>query len=353
MPLKQKRAISERVGCKVLIAHTIGLKGGADTVNIITGYQHPSSISWEKLMDAVPLKPSLWTENLPVQTTVNPKLAAEIGLNESLVLLQIAFWINHSDNLRDDAWWTYQSLEDMKEKAFPYWSIATISRIINNLVSGNLLKKTDSYNKRKNDRTQWFSLNIDGLSKLKSIKVILQNAKTISQNAKSTLQNETTLPENTPEETHKQNTTPLPPAGNATDGNKPTQGAPSELSLMQEAVRTCLKQYGRQNEQVSKALLRLHVGKNAEFNLSRKFTPALLEKMVSWWDENYRKNGQPLTRPKNMDSVKSYGEIFLESLSLSQKPKQVEILHAEPARRPSVKDFVVFEKPEQKKAAGG
>lgn len=250
-------------------------------------------------MELVPLKPSLWTENLPVQTTINPKLAAEIGLNESLVLLQIAFWINHSNNLRDNEWWTYQSLEDMKEKAFPYWSIATISRVINNLVSSNLLRKSDAYNKRKNDRTQWFSLNLEGLSNLKSIKVILQNEKTISQNAKSTLQNETTLPEYTPEKNTEQKETPISP--------EPSYQGNTDLELeeMKKAVKRICRQYDKDQVQaIAKSLLCRFKGKDAERNLRRPISIAELEQWGLDMDKRLDyKTGKPLTRPRNQSSV--------------------------------------------------
>lgn len=122
----------------------------------------------------------------------------------------------------------------------------------------------------------------------------------------------------------------------------------SVLSDMQESVRKHLKQYGRQNEQVAKALLGLHVGKNAGLNLSRKFTPVLLAEFGAWWDKNFRKDGKPLTRPKNLDSVKSYGEQFLDSLV----PATPKVIQAGPAKRPGVMDGVVtFNKPEKKEQA--
>lgn len=140
-----------------------------------------------------PAKPTLWSEDKPNVTTVIPELAEEIGLNESLVLRQIVFWINTSDNLRDGEWWTYQSLSDMKAKAFPYFSVSTLSRTVNKLVDKGLINKTDKYNKRKNDRTQWFSLNLEGIALLKSVKLVLQGEKSPKATDDSILQNETTI----------------------------------------------------------------------------------------------------------------------------------------------------------------
>lgn len=129
-----------------------------------------------------------------------------------------------------------------------------------------------------------------------------------------------------------------------------TNGKPSVLSEMQEAVKTHLKQYGRQNEQVAKSLLGLHVGKNEGLNLSRKFTPALLAEFGAWWDKNFRKDGSPLTRPKNLDSVKSYGEQFLDSIASNSQTSKV--IQAAPVTRRGVMDGVVtFNKPEKKEQA--
>ncbi len=57
-------------------------------------------------------------------TRIMPSLAQEIGLNECIVLLQICFWIQITNHYRDGQYWTYQSVRDMQEKAFPYWSLS-------------------------------------------------------------------------------------------------------------------------------------------------------------------------------------------------------------------------------------
>jgi hypothetical protein len=83
----------------------------------------------------LPPKPQIYTSGNPTVTRIVPELAAEIGLNESIILLQIAFWIKTSNNLRDGRYWTYQSSRDMKRKAFPYWSHSTIDRAVKKLIA--------------------------------------------------------------------------------------------------------------------------------------------------------------------------------------------------------------------------
>jgi hypothetical protein len=151
--------------------------------------------------------------------------------------------------------------------------------------------------------------------------------------------------------TREVTTTPLPPA-TSTDGKTTDMGGDVHLALveMKDAVRVHLKQYGRQNEQVAKSLLGLHVGKNADLNLSRKFTPALLERFGLWWDKNHMRDGRPLTRPKNLDSVKSFGEEFLATLITNHQAAR--IIYADPAPLPSVTDgMVTFNKPPKKEQA--
>lgn len=136
-------------------------------------------------------------------TRILPELAIEIGLNESIVLMQISFWLSTCNNLQDGKYWTYQTLREMKEKAFPYWSIETIRRTLQSLESQGYIHIAN-YNQRKGDRTQWFALDPERLSTLKSIVVLPVDTITLvskrdklSQNETPTQQNVTTLPETT------------------------------------------------------------------------------------------------------------------------------------------------------------
>jgi hypothetical protein len=318
-------------------------------------------------MELVPLKPSLWTENLPVQTTINPKLAKEIGLNESLMLLQIGYWINATHNLRDNEWWTFQSLQEMKEHAFPYWSIATIGRIINALVDLNLIKKTDVYNKRKSDRTQWFTLNIDGIAQLESIQVnfsladvkpsenkktksrptISQDEKSISQNEKTISQDETALPKYIPKEIPKESTTSPLAAENATDGNtqqaKKSKPATPNDPLFNWVAWNCfdLDPFA----EIHKPELKRNsgrIGKIKAYLLEKAATIEQLDRFKAY----YAHNMAGYSMPKDDAKFSVHFKKFLDN------SKPVGVANIDPPKRPSVRDFVVFEKPEGKKAAG-
>lgn len=113
----------------------------------------------------------IWAPADPAVLRIMPDLAKEIGFNASIVLLQLSYWIRHSDNVRDGKRWTFQSVRDMQHKAFKWWSLDTINRTIASLVAQHLIFATDEHNRHKYDRTRWFALNPHGFRKLESIEL--------------------------------------------------------------------------------------------------------------------------------------------------------------------------------------
>ena len=114
------------------------------------------------------MRDAIFTLNNPNAPRLCPELAVEIGLNESIILLQIEFWIRTSTSEEHDGrQWTYQSVRDI-EAFFAFWSIDTINRAIRNLIDMKLVD-VGNYNKCSYDRTRWFAINRDGCKKLKSI----------------------------------------------------------------------------------------------------------------------------------------------------------------------------------------
>jgi len=94
---------------------------------------------------------------------IDRELAAILGLNESIVLQQVEYWINKyktKDDKRhyhEGKWWIYNSYESWQEN-FPFWSKSTIRRAIKSLEDKEILI-TANYNKLKIDRTKWYSIN--------------------------------------------------------------------------------------------------------------------------------------------------------------------------------------------------
>lgn len=153
-----------------------------------------------------PQKWVLWKPVTTIATVIIPELAMEVGFNESIVLMQISFWLTISNNLREGKYWTYQTLRDMKEKAFPYWSHETIRRTILSLQKQGYIL-VGNFNDRTNDKTQWFALEPDKCSSLKSVlcspfeREAVTNLDNLSQNVTTIAQNVTTLPEITTDRT--------------------------------------------------------------------------------------------------------------------------------------------------------
>lgn len=87
---------------------------------------------------------------------VLPTLAVVLGLNEAIFLQQVHFLTGVSKHERDGRKWCYNSAESWA-KVFPFWSPRTIQRIISNLERQGVLKSAN-YNKLKQDRTKWYTI---------------------------------------------------------------------------------------------------------------------------------------------------------------------------------------------------
>jgi len=84
-----------------------------------------------------------------------PDLAVKVGLNESIILQQIHYWLEINKkvgrNYLENRFWTYNKYEEW-QKQFPFWSVSTIKRAIYNLEKLKLLTTTNKFNKMKVQR---------------------------------------------------------------------------------------------------------------------------------------------------------------------------------------------------------
>lgn len=87
-------------------------------------------------------------------------LAKEIGLEESIMMKHIAFWIrknkHNKKHKHDERTWTYNSVSAF-DGLFPYFTKSQIRRILKSLVDKNLIIE-GNYNSAKYDRTKWFAI---------------------------------------------------------------------------------------------------------------------------------------------------------------------------------------------------
>ncbi|MBM4764819.1 DnaD domain protein [Bacillus sp. B15-48] len=93
-----------------------------------------------------------------------PKLAAKIGLNETIFIQQLYYWLNESKHVHDGHRWVYNTYEDWHDQ-FPFWSISTIRRIIAKLEQEQFIM-TGNYNRLKLDKTKWYRINYEALEAL-------------------------------------------------------------------------------------------------------------------------------------------------------------------------------------------
>ncbi|WP_423800422.1 conserved phage C-terminal domain-containing protein [Neobacillus sp. SAB-20_R2A] len=93
-----------------------------------------------------------------------PSLAAEIGLNETVVLQQIHYWLGVSKHKIEGRTWVYNTYEEW-QKQLPFWSVSTIKRTIRSLEMLGLLI-SENWNQMKMDKTKWYTIDYEKLQEL-------------------------------------------------------------------------------------------------------------------------------------------------------------------------------------------
>lgn len=137
---------------------------------------------------------------------VLPSLAAELGTaDEAIVLQQLHYWLQRSNNVRDGHKWVYNSMNDWL-KQFPWIkSRKRLTRYFDDLESRGLVV-TGNYNKAAFDKTKWYRIDYDALSALE--KRLGQNNPTSESNrpngeGQNDPTNTNRLPETTSENNNK------------------------------------------------------------------------------------------------------------------------------------------------------
>lgn len=99
----------------------------------------------------------------------NYNLIKEIGLNHAYVLDKIFGWImtnaRTNRNFRNGEFWTFSTIEVICKRDCPFLNKGTLARILKTLEKKGLLV-VNRFNKKKNNRTKWYSINFELLQKL-------------------------------------------------------------------------------------------------------------------------------------------------------------------------------------------
>lgn len=98
---------------------------------------------------------------------VMPGLAVKIGLNESIFIQQLHYWLDKSTNVKEGHRWVYNSAKEW-QKQFPFWSVPTIRRIVKSLEDKELVI-IDNFNSLPIDKTSWYRINYQKVEEIESV----------------------------------------------------------------------------------------------------------------------------------------------------------------------------------------
>lgn len=123
----------------------------------------------------------LFTLNNPYSPRLCPELAKEIGLNESIMLLQIEFWLATQGEERDDGHlWLRKTIREIQLE-FPYWGTGTIGRILEGLISKGFIIAA-GLDDGPGRSGRWIRFDFERLNSLQSIRVLSHSGKTVVPN---------------------------------------------------------------------------------------------------------------------------------------------------------------------------
>lgn len=121
---------------------------------------------------------------------IDKKLASVIGLNESIVLQQLNYWLHgKSAKQINDRLWIYNTYDNWQKDNFPFWSKSTVRRALDSCIKKGLII-TGNFNKAGFDNTKWYSIDIGKLDQVMS-SASVQNEQTVcSKRTDGSAQNE-------------------------------------------------------------------------------------------------------------------------------------------------------------------
>lgn len=102
---------------------------------------------------------------------VLPTLSKAIGLNGSIVLQQVHYWLENARKGKNKAkykegkYWVYNSYPKWKKSNFPFWSVATIKRIFLNLEDQGFLLSAQFSG---NNRQKWYTIDYEKVDELEA-----------------------------------------------------------------------------------------------------------------------------------------------------------------------------------------
>lgn len=143
---------------------------------------------------------------------INPELAVRVGLNEAIVLQQLAYWLEETEAgiEHEGRRWVYNTQEQWRLQ-FSFWSVDTVKRAFTSLQKQGLVL-VKQLAKAKHDRTNYYSIDYDRVALLDQCNLPSSKGGNLpsSKGADSALLHTETTTETTPEN--------VPPAGAGSAG---------------------------------------------------------------------------------------------------------------------------------------
>ncbi|SHH76886.1 DnaD domain-containing protein [Clostridium magnum] len=93
-----------------------------------------------------------------------PKLAQLLGLNETIIINQIHYWLKKKKNIIDGRPWVYNTYENWQEQIC-FLSVSTIKKAIKKLESMGIVI-AGNFNRSKIDKTKWYTIDYEVIQKL-------------------------------------------------------------------------------------------------------------------------------------------------------------------------------------------
>ena len=96
---------------------------------------------------------------------VQPSLANAIGLNEAIFIQQLHYFCERSRHVFNGNQWVFNTYKQWCD-VFPFWSEATVKRIISRLEKMDLVLSSSEFNQFNIDRTKWYRINYEKLAEI-------------------------------------------------------------------------------------------------------------------------------------------------------------------------------------------
>lgn len=94
-----------------------------------------------------------------------PSLAYKLGQNEAILLQQLHYWLLSSAHRFEGRRWVYNTAGAWM-KQLGWRSEKTVRRTILSLEKSGYIERTDRFNQRKYDKTNWFTINYEKIAEL-------------------------------------------------------------------------------------------------------------------------------------------------------------------------------------------